>query len=465
MNDENILNDLFEKIKSFSGLTIEDAHRIYLKNYIKRRSEDSGMSLTDFESFILTDPEQFSQIINTAAINETYFFREEIQFDFLRDYFFNLKKTEPLQIWSASCSSGQEPLSVYALCKACSIKADIHASDIDSGMLEKFRSGVFSKTSLRTDGKKYHRLISFISDSDGEFLHIHKDVLNDINIFYNNLMEQNNSFFIPQSLDIIFIRNTFIYFDTDTRKNLLEYMSGLLKENGLLFVSVNEIASIEVTPQMNLRKEHTGDIYYLKKVSFSCTESLASAPEPKIKAAGAPEQKPEPESEPEAGVTDFSAHKAAVAPTPELMSKPKHRHDSSETVKDFAKSFFQAIDSHNYSAAELILENLSPDILGTEYEFYFRGLLFSLNENHEEAKNQFIKSTIINPDFWPGFFQLALSYGKCGNSVKKRNTFEQCYKIIKKSEEKENSCYNFIVESFSPSYFLNLCLKYMETDE
>ena len=436
MEESRETENILSMIKDYSGLVPNEAHKIFLENCIRKRRDELVLSEKKYTELLKKDENEFSLLIDNAAINETYFFREEIQFDFLCDLFFKTPEDKKLRIWSAACSTGQEPLSVMALALSCGRECELYASDIDRTALDFFRKGVFPDTAPRNDGKKYYGLLKEIADLNGVEWNIKEDVLKKITIFENNLSGTDSMEFFEETLDVILIRNVFIYFPSELRNRILERLASFLVPGGILFVGVNEVPSVEVPEKVPLVKEHTGNIYYFKK-----TEKKRFS----LKKTGGENHKTQ----------NLRAEEKSE-------NSPVQKNKVFETPEEFAKKFYALAAEKAYKEAEELFTSTPASIKGSEYEYYLKGLLFYYTEHWEEAKKQFYCAVILNSEFWPALYELALASSRCGETEEARQYMEKCALILEKKAKNQNSCYNFITDSLNPDYFLELCRKHLE---
>lgn len=423
----NYLEEIYKTIESRSGLTINIAHKQSMKDFILQRINECGMSEEEYYSHLQTSQKEFSLIINEAAINETYFFREERQFDFLKLVYFPQHTGKTISIWSAACSSGEEPLSLYTLARHCNIDVQIHASDIDTQALQTLQDGKYKRNSFRGDGSKYHSLLKAIGTYKDEELIINEEVLKDIDSFYYNLISTVPPKFMSESMDIIFIRNVFIYFTPEVRQQILKRLSTILKPSGLMFLSINEIVTIDNTEDLQLKKEHTGSIYYLKKIDTAEHEK-----KPVVMQIKTEPQASEKKEEKTASATD-------------------------KDIKDLYKAINKSLNNHDTEAAWCLLQSqyFAPHTM--EFMYYFAGLIYLEENEPSQAEESFSKAMILNKDFWPATFQLGMIQKKNGKESESIKTFNVCAKTLNSYVKSNNMCYNAFTGSFSPEYFLVLC--------
>ena len=184
------MNELIEllkaKILDYSGINIAVSQHQALITHIEKKASVRGMLPIDYCKGLVPHTPDFDEIINLITVNETYFFREELQFDFLKKEIFSKYMGKNLTIWTCCCSTGEEPISLLALALSMNVNLTIYASDIDDDALSVLEKGRYSAFSLRTDGQKYHHLLDpYCTRSETE-LHFRRDFLSRIHTFKFN---------------------------------------------------------------------------------------------------------------------------------------------------------------------------------------------------------------------------------------------------------------------------------------
>lgn len=275
------LEDFISLLTEHTGIIPLATHKNSIVSYIIKKTQDisketgivDGKKLCNmFYNQLVSSKTEFNNFVNESTVNETYFFREEAQFDFLRDRIFpSWRLQNPgknIRIWSAACSTGEEIYSLALLARYCHLTPVLTASDIDTNVLNVCSGGVYSKAKVdrRVDGLSYHSLIE--PYFKGEEVIFPKEIKDLISVKALNLKELAQSPFVPVEQDVIFLRNVFIYFSSEMKRAVLKAIADkCLKKNGLLFVSINEVASIsgDIVPK-NLIKENVGMVFYLRKI-------------------------------------------------------------------------------------------------------------------------------------------------------------------------------------------------------
>ena len=280
--------DFQESLNIFSSLTgiiPLESHISSMKNYIEKRLEQLKIqgNKKEFSTLIRSDKKELELFINSSTVNETYFFREQNHFAFLKNIFLqwqNKNGSKPILLWSAACSNGEEAYSLALLSNSLHIKCKITASDINTDSLKKVCSGEYSKKSLKTfDGNMFHTLLEPYYDQEKiVFPNEIKQMICVKNINLCSLIQPENSIVKSSEIekqDVIFIRNVFIYFSAELKKQILHAITkNFLNDGGIIFVSMSEIASIDKTlVPKNLKKKCFENVYYFHQHHFQILRS------------------------------------------------------------------------------------------------------------------------------------------------------------------------------------------------
>ena len=188
-------------------------------------------------------------LVDLLTTNKTGFFREQRHFDFLRDAIVPelLAHDEALRIWSAGCSSGEEPLSaamtlMEALPRARAAGARILATDISRRMLTVARKSVYDEASVQNvPADLRSRYFTCVQATAPRAYHASEALTSMLHIARLNLVL---GWPMKGPFDVIFCRNVMIYFDAPTRAKLLARFWELLRPNGYLFVGHAEALSL-----------------------------------------------------------------------------------------------------------------------------------------------------------------------------------------------------------------------------
>ncbi len=184
-------------------------------------------------------------VVEAMTTNETFFFRDKIPFDHLRETILPaLMQTRAsrklIRIWSAASSTGQEPYSI-AMClkeKAAQLagwRFEIVATDLSQEVLEKSKAGIYSQFEVQR-GLPIQLLVKYFTQT-GELWQINADVRGMVQHRPLNLLQD---FSHLGKFDVIFCRNVLIYFDQDTKANIFERMGKMVEPDGMLMLGAAE---------------------------------------------------------------------------------------------------------------------------------------------------------------------------------------------------------------------------------
>ncbi len=235
----------FQKlIYNIAGINMSPIKKPLVMGRLAKRLNKHGLRSYG-EYFKLLDsgrhPQELQMAVDLLTTNETYFFREPKHFDFLqRKILPSHSRSRPFCVWSAACSSGQEPYST-AMVLANHLGEgpwEIIASDISTRVLDKARKGHYPLEQIEHIPKEFlaKYCLKGIGSQDGTFI-IDRNIRNRIKFSQINL---NNPLPAMEKLDLIFLRNVMIYFNAETKRKVLERLVETLKPGGYLFIGHSE---------------------------------------------------------------------------------------------------------------------------------------------------------------------------------------------------------------------------------
>jgi chemotaxis protein methyltransferase CheR len=213
--------------------------------------------------------QEFSDIMDVLTTNETYFFREEFQLKaFAGEILPELKTLKEkkgdrtLRIWSAGCSTGEEPYTIAMLILEAGCfqgwKVEIVGTDISQRVLQHARKGMYGKSSFRTTEEG--RVLRFFKEQDGLY-RINDQVRGLVTISHLNLFDESRMILLGK-MDVIFCRNVIIYFDQVAKKRVVESFYRSLREGGYLLLGHAE-SLLNTTTAFSL-KHLKSDMVYQK---------------------------------------------------------------------------------------------------------------------------------------------------------------------------------------------------------
>jgi chemotaxis protein methyltransferase CheR len=208
------------------------------------------------------------RVIDAMTTNETFWFRDIGHFLLLKETILpdlnRARSSAAIRIWSAACSSGQEPYNVsmiveeYELQRGRGRPVQIEATDISSKMLTEARNGVYCGLTIERGLTLEQRRRFFIPKE--QCLEVRPEIRRRVNFRPLNLA---SSYQGMGRFDIIFCRNVLIYFSNDLKKDIIERLANALNPGGYLFLGSTESIN-QLTDRFEMKVGHGGISYRLK---------------------------------------------------------------------------------------------------------------------------------------------------------------------------------------------------------
>ena len=236
-------------VKEVTGINLTDAKRELVYARLARRLRALNLtSFRDYRKLLKADGgAELVQLCNAITTNLTAFFREPHHFEYLRKHVLGPMVANPpphrrLRIWSAGCSTGEEPYSIAMT--VLEAVPDVHrwdirilATDLDLNVLARARQGIYSAERLRHIGDAPRERFFRVIDGGRGAYEASAELKRLVIVKPLNLM---NPFPMKGPLDIIFCRNTVIYFDKETQRRLFARIARLQLPGHLLFLGHSE---------------------------------------------------------------------------------------------------------------------------------------------------------------------------------------------------------------------------------
>ncbi len=246
------------------GIKMPDVKRIMLQGRLLKRVRQLKMkSYTEYKNYFFSPEGQKNELYNFLSVittNKTDFFREPIHFDFLTNEVlkeFQEEKRNYMKVWSAACSSGEEPYTISIVLNEYAalhpeFSFSILGTDISANVLEKASHGIYPEKSIDMiplDLKRKYFLRS--KDRTNPTVHVSPILQRNFSLKYLNLMDA--VYDIKEEFDVIFCRNVLIYFDRETQEKVINKLCTKLRQGGFLFIGHSEsMANMEV-PLTNIK--------------------------------------------------------------------------------------------------------------------------------------------------------------------------------------------------------------------
>lgn len=214
----------------------------YKERQMKRRI-DSLINRNNYNGYdeyykaLITNKELMENFLNYITINVSEFYRNAGQWEVLKEDILPMliRRYGKLKIWSAACSTGEEPYSMVMLLHEFLPLDDINviASDIDREALKRAKEGVYSEKSIQSLPKQYIK--KYFTVVDGLYA-IHNRIKDCVEFKHHNLLMDP----YPRGCHIIICRNVMIYFTEETKSRLYIKFRESLERDGILFVGSTE---------------------------------------------------------------------------------------------------------------------------------------------------------------------------------------------------------------------------------
>jgi len=236
--------ELFQQlIEKKLGIFLPSQKKALLSNRLWKRLV--ACNIKGFEDYYkyIQSPQgkgELSLALELVTTNETYFFREQKHFDYLRDEILpSLKTSSHFRVWSAAASTGEEPYSIaMLLADRCRCSWELLCSDVNRKVIEQAKIGIYPAMRTKNIPPEYLRRYCRrgIGSQEGN-TRINAELRQLVDFFTLN---QHEEFPDIGKFDLVFLRNVLIYFENENKTKILERVAGMLKPGGILFVGHSE---------------------------------------------------------------------------------------------------------------------------------------------------------------------------------------------------------------------------------
>ncbi len=242
----------FQALKEFlyqrTGITLADSKRYLVQSRLSNLLLETGMTcfgelIRDLIQGTLPGKVR-TQLIDAMTTNETFWFRDAPQFELFQNQLLPElnRRRRPIRIWSAACSTGQEPYSI-SMCvlearrlnQSLKVDVQILGTDLAGGVLETARRAIYSDLAVARGLPEELKQRYFLHHQDG--WQLKPEVMRLVRLQQFNLL---NPFTALGKFDLIFCRNVLIYFSPERKRDILKRMAEALNPDGYLFLSSTE---------------------------------------------------------------------------------------------------------------------------------------------------------------------------------------------------------------------------------
>lgn len=242
-------NDFSNYIRSNFGINLTDKKRTLLTSRLNMVLENGNFgSFSDYFNHVISDRtgQAVNELVDKVTTNHTFFYREKQHYEYLTKevlpYFINEnQQSKDLRLWSAGCSTGEEPYSIamvmadYLGNQRILWDTKILATDISNHALTKAKRGIYTNENIKNNPPIWNKLYFRPYDKDNSI--IVDSIKREVIFRRFNLLSQ---FTFKKQFHVIFCRNVMIYFDMETKMDIVEKFYQMLEPGGYLFIGHSE---------------------------------------------------------------------------------------------------------------------------------------------------------------------------------------------------------------------------------
>ncbi|MDA3892014.1 MAG: methyltransferase domain-containing protein [Salinivirgaceae bacterium] len=257
-------NQLSQYIQNNYGIKMPPAKKIVLQGRLQKRLRK--LQIPDYKSYVeyVFSKEGENEIIHmmdVVSTNKTDFYREPIHFEILAEEILPkllaIKGRGKINVWSAGCSSGEEPYTIAIVLNEFKDKNPgfdftITATDISTQMLQNGANAIYKEERIEIiplNLKKKYFLKS--KDRTTPMVRVNKELRNKVNFMRLNFM--NTTYQVNEMFDIIFCRNALIYFERDNQEQVINKLCNKLHPSGYFFLGHSESITNMKVPLKSIR--------------------------------------------------------------------------------------------------------------------------------------------------------------------------------------------------------------------
>lgn len=235
-----------------TGIRVSPQKKTLLSNRLRRRLRQTGIdNFRDYLAYLRElSPHhaEWDAFLQEITTHETYLFRDEAQWDWFRNKYLpecaaaarSDNNPRCLRMWSAACSTGDEPMTIAACIAAClpnheQWKVRILGTDIGIGALEQAKAAVFGERAMRLVPEDYRRRY-FTKAKDANIWQAKPALTRMIALRQHNLLKP----LAERSFDLVFLKNVLIYFDGASKRTVVDNVKAAIRPGGLLVAGAAE---------------------------------------------------------------------------------------------------------------------------------------------------------------------------------------------------------------------------------
>ncbi|MDR3342775.1 MAG: chemotaxis protein CheR [Treponema sp.] len=461
--DNPVTQQLSQQVERILGIKVTNTALEKLHDHLNRTLGASFFEKPGAYQHIFASSEVTFDLARLLTVNETYFFREPAHFNLLLRNLLPALSTRgrPVRICSAATSIGCEAYSIamvvdYYNRTTAPISSILDAFDINKEVIKTAREGRYNRNAFRDDGSQWQNLLDRYVFPTGNTLMVHPSLPKKVHFYPYNIMDG----LPPESYDLIFFRNAFIYFAPESRMRVLDILVNALIPGGVLVMGISETAAVDHPLLGNCFHE---DAFYFQKKSASLPERVTlprvikQTPAPAVQSRKKPEPLPR-----KTGLTIESKRIAeiiadehnAVLITEKILAllPSKLPREKSAVIAAMGNELIIAVISlinrEDFSQADAVL-SLIEQYDTSAYTNFLRGEYFYHKNRPQDAEYYYNASIKQDNAFWPAFYRVTSLTAK-ENHVRYAYNLKQALESI---EQGKHQCYEACIGGFSPDYY------------
>jgi chemotaxis protein methyltransferase CheR len=472
---------LYYRIEQILGIKTGSDALVKLNEYLEYNCGASFIENPAAYEYLLTSREQIYIISKFLTVNETYFFRESAHFNLLSCLLPELTKLgRPLQICSAAVSIGCEAYSIamlldYHIKGGLNFDFSIDAFDINADAIETAKNARYTPNVFRPDGSSCKHILDSYLIQDGDEYIVSENIRRKVRFFPHNIMRG-----LDKQYDIIFFRNSLIYFSSKNRISVINNLAESLFHNGLLFIGISETSSVK---HPLLASRNSSDVFYFQKTGtpyiYEQMDNYSAPAEQRkyadykyIKQEKLPQEElPHEELHAENQIRHFQTQKNEITVScaeinnilniddgrpnaEETLDALKNGNLSSFTGSALAASAIYYLNAQDFDNADAVISYLEKYNSGA-FTRFLRGEYYFLSGISSEAEIYYNESSVKDKFFWPAFYRIAVLSADVNPTryeYKIKKTIESI-KHLKSLEPDAERNYECFMGGFSPDYF------------
>lgn len=431
----------FERFRDWihhhSGIYLEETKVDSLRISLVTRATRFGfMNYDEYFRLLSSDEDEFKELMNLVTINETSFFRFPAQFEAFRDRVIpeildsKPKISRSFRVWSAGCSTGEEPYTVAMSLldsglDALGYRTEVLGTDVSTQALDKAKRGIYPAKALTSLPQNViHRWFEPVKGGYSPVARVRDTV----DLSYHNLIKEPYPLVLLANWDVVFCRNVTIYFRLESTRRVVDNFYESLNPGGYLFIGHSETLT-SISDRFE-PVEIGGVFLYRKPIPrrlFSFDDVVANrAPgvrKPRMRTADLSRAATAPvgQNRPRIRLTE-SEHRF---PRPSPVVAPVTKEDSPEAAAELLVQAHASLDRGEPSIARLFADKaLALDPRNVD-ALLVRAFGFADAGNFDAAVSDASAALAINPLMAPGRYILGIIYLRQGDAVAATNEFKR----------------------------------------